>query len=92
MFAFSQDFTSRAGSLGEMHAKKICKAMDLALKAGVPFVGMNDSGGARIQEAVDALSGYGQIFFRNSAGLGRHPADFGHHGADARAARFTPRP
>jgi acetyl-CoA carboxylase carboxyltransferase component len=67
VFAFAQDFTSRAGSLGEMHAKKICKVMDLALKAGVPFVGLNDSGGARIQEGVDALSGYGQIFYRNSA-------------------------
>ena len=48
VFAFSQDFTARAGSLGEMHSKKICKVMDLALKAGVPFVGINDSGGARI--------------------------------------------
>ena len=63
VFAFSQDFTARAGSLGEMHSKKICKVMDLALKAGVPFVGINDSGGARIQEGVDSLSGYGQIFF-----------------------------
>ena len=56
-----------------MHAKKICKAMDLAMKAGVPFVGFNDSGGARIQEGVDALSGYGQIFFRNSAASGVIP-------------------
>ncbi len=55
VFAFSQDFTARAGSLGEMHAKKICKVMDLALKAGVPLVGFNDSGGARIQEGVDSL-------------------------------------
>ena len=70
-FAFSQDFTSRAGSLGEMHSKKICKVMDLALKAGVPCIGLNDSGGARIQEGVDALSGYGQIFYRNS--LLSHP-------------------
>lgn len=61
--AYSQDFTSRAGSLGEMHAKKICKVMDLAMKVGVPVIGFNDSGGARIQEGVDALSGYGQIFF-----------------------------
>ena len=66
VFAFSQDFTSRAGSLGEMHAKKICKVMDMALKAGAPFVGFNDSGGARIQEGVDALSGFGQIFYRNA--------------------------
>jgi acetyl-CoA carboxylase carboxyltransferase component len=73
VFAFAQDFTSRAGSLGEMHAKKICKVMDLALKAGVPFVGLNDSGGARIQEGVDALSGYGQIFYRNSMASGVIP-------------------
>ena len=66
VFAFAQDFTARAGSLGEMHSKKICKVMDMALKSGVPFVGMNDSGGARIQEGVDSLSGYGQIFYRNS--------------------------
>ncbi len=70
VFAFAQDFTSRAGSLGEMHSAKICKVMDLALKAGVPFVGMNDSGGARIQEGVDALRGYGDIFYRNSLASG----------------------
>jgi acetyl-CoA carboxylase carboxyltransferase component len=69
VFAYSQDFTSRAGSLGEMHSRKICKVMDLALKAGVPFIGFNDSGGARIQEGVDALSGYGQIFYRNWIGF-----------------------
>ena len=56
-FAYSQDFTSRAGSLGEMQAKKICKVMDMALKSGSPIIGLNDSGGARIQEGVDALSG-----------------------------------
>jgi len=71
--AFSQDFTSMGGTLGEMHAKKICKVMDLAMKCGVPIVGFNDSGGARIQEGVDALSGYGQIFFRNSAASGVIP-------------------
>ncbi len=62
VFAYAQDFTARAGSLGEMQAKKICKIMDMALKAGVPVIGMNDSGGARIQEGIDALSGYGEIF------------------------------
>ncbi|MCK5783884.1 MAG: methylmalonyl-CoA carboxyltransferase, partial [Desulfobacterales bacterium] len=56
VFAFSQDFTARAGSLGEMHAKKICKVMDMAMKAGVPCVGLNDSGGARIQEGIDSLA------------------------------------
>ena len=73
VFAFAQDFTSRGGSLGEMHAKKICKVMDMAMKAGVPFVGINDSGGARIQEGVDALSGYGEIFYRNSLASGVIP-------------------
>ena len=90
VFAFAQDFTSRAGSLGEMHSKKICKAMDLALKAGVPFVGMNDSGGARIQEAVDALSGYGQIFFRNSASSGVIPQISAIMGPTAGGAVYSP--
>lgn len=73
VFAFSQDFTSRGGSLGEKHALKIAKVMDLALKAGVPFVGMNDSGGARVEEGVDSLFGYGNIFFRNSRASGVIP-------------------
>jgi acetyl-CoA carboxylase carboxyltransferase component len=90
VFAFSQDFTSRAGSLGEMHSKKICKAMDLALKAGVPFVGINDSGGARIQEGVDALSGYGQIFFRNSASSGVIPQISAIMGPTAGGAVYSP--
>ena len=91
LFAFAQDFTSRAGSLGEMQAKKICKVMDMALKAGVPFVGLNDSGGARIQEGVDALSGYGQIFYRNSLASGVIPR-FRPSWAPRPAARFTRRP
>ncbi|MCP4689298.1 MAG: methylmalonyl-CoA carboxyltransferase, partial [Desulfobacterales bacterium] len=90
LFAFAQDFTSRAGSLGEMHAKKICKVMDLALKAGVPFVGMNDSGGARIQEGVDALSGYGEIFFRNSACSGVIPQISAIMGPTAGGAVYSP--
>ncbi len=61
----AQDFTVIGGSLGEMHAAKICKCMDLAVKVGIPFVSLNDSGGARIQEGVDALKGYGDIFYRN---------------------------
>lgn len=61
----SQDFTVIGGSLGEMHAAKIVKAMDLAAKVGIPFVFLNDSGGARIQEGVDALRGYGDVFFKN---------------------------
>jgi methylmalonyl-CoA decarboxylase subunit alpha len=90
VFAFSQDFTARAGSLGEMHSKKICKVMDLALKAGVPFVGLNDSGGARIQEGVDALSGYGQIFFRNSAASGVIPQISAIMGPTAGGAVYSP--
>jgi len=62
---FSQDFTVSGGSLGAIHAKKICDVMDYALKAGMPVIGFNDSGGARIQEGVQSLSGYGQVFFRN---------------------------
>lgn len=73
VFAFSQDFTSMGGSLGEMHAAKICKIMDMAMKVGAPIVGLNDSGGARIQEGVKALSGYGQIFYRNSLASGVIP-------------------
>ena len=90
VFAFSQDFTARAGSLGEMHSKKICKVMDLALKAGVPFVGMNDSGGARIQEGVDALSGYGQIFYRNSVASGVIPQVSAIMGPTAGGAVYSP--
>jgi acetyl-CoA carboxylase carboxyltransferase component len=90
LFAFSQDFTARAGSLGEMHSKKICKVMDLALKAGVPFIGINDSGGARIQEGVDALSGYGQIFFRNSAASGVIPQISAIMGPTAGGAVYSP--
>ena len=66
VYAYAQDFTVIGGSLGEMHANKMCKVMDLAAKMGAPVVGFNDSGGARIQEGVDALSGYGKIFVRNS--------------------------
>ena len=65
VFVYSQDFTVLGGSLGEYHAKKIAQIMDMALNAGAPVIGINDSGGARIQEGVDALSGYGEIFYRN---------------------------
>ena len=63
--AFSQDFTVGGGALGRIHSKKICDIMDYALRAGCPIVAFNDSGGARIQEGDDSLSGYGQVFFRN---------------------------
>lgn len=66
IYLFSQDFTVFGGALGEMHANKIANVMDLAAKNGAPFVGLNDSGGARIQEGVVSLDGYGKIFYRNS--------------------------
>ena len=90
VFAFAQDFTARAGTLGEMHSKKICKVMDLALKAGTPLVGFNDSGGARIQEGVDALFGYGEIFFRNSAASGVIPQITAIMGPTAGGAVYSP--
>uniref|UniRef100_A0A1B0G1P6 Propionyl-CoA carboxylase beta chain, mitochondrial n=1 Tax=Glossina morsitans morsitans TaxID=37546 RepID=A0A1B0G1P6_GLOMM len=65
VFVYSQDFTVFGGSLGASHAKKICKMMDMAINARVPVIGLNDSGGARIQEGVNSLAGYGEIFQRN---------------------------
>ncbi len=65
-FVFAQDFTVAGGSLGEAHAAKICRVLDLAAQNGSPIIGLNDSGGARIQEGVYALDGYGEIFFRNT--------------------------
>jgi propionyl-CoA carboxylase beta chain len=65
VFAFSQDFTVFGGSLSETFAEKICKVMDKAVLAGAPVVGLNDSGGARIQEGVESLAGYAEIFQRN---------------------------
>jgi len=73
IYVFAQDFTVIGGSLGEMHAKKICKVMDMAMKMGAPCIGINDSGGARIQEGVDSLSGYGQLFYRNTIASGVIP-------------------
>ena len=66
VYLFAQDFTVFGGALGEMHAKKIANVMDLAAKNGAPFIGLNDSGGARIQEGVVSLDGYGHIFYRNA--------------------------
>ncbi|MBP2654096.1 MAG: pccB [Firmicutes bacterium] len=73
VYVYAQDFTVIGGSLGEMHAAKIVKVQDLALKMGAPIIGLNDSGGARIQEAVDALGGYGKIFYRNTLSSGVVP-------------------
>src|SRR5689334_15040181 len=66
VFVFAQDFTVFGGSLSETHAEKICKVMDLAMKVGAPLIGLNDSGGARIQEGVVSLGGYADIFLRNT--------------------------
>lgn len=73
VFVYSQDFTVMGGSLGETNARKICQVQDMALKVGAPVIGINDSGGARIQEGVDALGGYGEIFQRNVIASGVIP-------------------
>ncbi len=73
VFVYSQDFTVHGGSLSESNAKKICKIMDLAMQVGAPVIGINDSGGARIQEGVDSLAGYGEIFNRNVRASGVIP-------------------
>jgi propionyl-CoA carboxylase beta chain len=73
VYVFSQDFTVFGGSLGEVHAEKICKIMDMAIKNGAPVVGLNDSGGARIQEGVVSLGGYADIFLRNTLASGVIP-------------------
>jgi len=90
VFVFAQDFTVIGGSLGEMHAKKICKVLDMAMKTGAPVVGVNDSGGARIQEAVDALSGYGAIFYRNTIASGVIPQISAIMGPCAGGAVYSP--
>ncbi|MCS7246999.1 MAG: acyl-CoA carboxylase subunit beta [Anaerolineales bacterium] len=73
VYVFSQDFTVFGGSLGEVHAEKICKIMDMAMKNGAPVIGLNDSGGARIQEGVVSLGGYANIFLRNTLASGVIP-------------------
>ena len=90
VFVFSQDFTVMGGSIGEMHAKKICDVIDLALKIGAPLIGLYDSGGARVQEGIDALSGCGHIFYRNSIASGRIPQISAIMGPCAGAAAYSP--
>jgi acetyl-CoA carboxylase carboxyltransferase component len=90
VFAASQDFTSAGGSLGEMHAKKIWKVMDMAMDAKKPFVALNDSGGARIQEGVPSLEGYGGIFYRNTVGSGYIPQITVIMGPTAGGAVYSP--
>ncbi|MEO6758515.1 MAG: carboxyl transferase domain-containing protein, partial [Saprospiraceae bacterium] len=73
VYVFAQDFTVFGGSLSETHAEKICKIMDLAMANGAPLIGLNDSGGARIQEGVNSLGGYADIFYRNVQASGVIP-------------------
>jgi len=90
VYVFSQDFTVFGGSLGEMFAKKVCKVMDLAMKTGTPLIGLNDSGGARIQEGVISLGGYGDIFFRNVKASGVIPQISAVMGPCAGGAVYSP--
>ena len=90
VFVFSQDFTVMGGSIGEIHAKKICDVIDLALKSGAPLIGLYDSGGARVQEGIDALSGCGQIFYRNSIASGVIPQISAIMGPCAGASAYSP--
>ena len=79
VFIFAQDFTVHAGSLSETMSQKICKVMDMAMKMGAPVIGINDSGGARIQEGINALAGYAEIFERNILASGVIPRNGLHH-------------
>jgi propionyl-CoA carboxylase beta chain len=90
VFVFAQDFTIFGGSLSEAYARKICKIMDLALKTGVPLVGLNDSGGARIQEGVVSLAGYADIFLRNTLASGVVPQVSAVMGPCAGGAVYSP--
>ncbi len=90
VYAHSQDFTITGGSLGEMHSAKICAVMEAAAKIGAPIVGLNDSGGARIQEAVDALNGYGNIFYKHSRYSGVIPQITAIMGPCAGGAVYSP--
>lgn len=90
VFIFSQDFTVFGGSLSETHAEKICKIMDMAMEVGAPVIGLNDSGGARIQEGVKSLGGYAEIFFRNTIASGVIPQLSAIMGPCAGGAVYSP--
>ncbi len=90
VYVFSQDFTVFGGSLGEVHAEKICKIMDMALKNGAPVIGLNDSGGARIQEGVVSLGAYADIFLRNTLASGTIPQISAIMGPCAGGAVYSP--
>lgn len=90
VYVFAQDFTVNGGSLSKTMAEKICKVMDMALTNGAPVIGLNDSGGARIQEGIDALAGYGEIFERNILSSGVIPQISGIFGPCAGGAVYSP--
>jgi len=90
VYLFAQDFTVFGGSLSETHAEKICKIMDLAMQNGAPFIGLNDSGGARIQEGVSSLGGYADIFYRNTLASGLIPQISAIMGPCAGGAVYSP--
>ena len=90
VYAFAQDFTVFGGSLSETHAEKICKVMDMAVRNGAPFIGLNDSGGARIQEGVRSLGGYADIFYRNVRASGVIPQLSAIMGPCAGGAVYSP--
>src|SRR5205814_3658031 len=90
VFVFAQDFTVFGGSLSGAYARKICKVMDLAMKTGAPVVGLNDSGGARIQEGVESLAGYADIFLRNTLASGVIPQISAIMGPCAGGAVYSP--
>ncbi|MBQ9548996.1 MAG: acyl-CoA carboxylase subunit beta [Bacteroidales bacterium] len=90
VFVFAQDFTVSGGSLSKTMSEKICKVMDMAVQAGAPVIGLNDSGGARIQEGIDALAGYGEIFERNILASGVVPQISGIFGPCAGGAVYSP--
>ncbi len=90
VFVFSQDFTVLGGSLGKMHGRKIAQVMDTAARVGAPIIGLNDSAGARIQEGVDSLSGYGEVFYRNSIYSGVVPQISAILGPCAGGAVYSP--
>lgn len=90
VYVFSQDFTVFGGSLSETHAEKICKIMDMAMENGAPLIGLNDSGGARIQEGVVSLGGYADIFYRNVLGSGVVPQISAIMGPCAGGAVYSP--
>jgi propionyl-CoA carboxylase beta chain len=90
VYVYSQDFTTQGGTLAETHANKICLCLDAAMKAGCPVVGVNDSGGARIQDGIDSLAGFANIFYRNTQASGVIPQICAIIGPCAGGAVYSP--